>query len=237
MSFKAWTNNFEDLSCLTLDMTKINTKGAFGNTIPILFRDDKGAVHQGLTIYSTYMKHCGSVFGERYSSYTLNIQKYHTPSSLFTKDGEKVRDPTEDDENALFVFVEKAQEHLANLIKNELRKGTIQETGPGKRCDNATAKLYTKNIGFLDTPIQRTVKEPTGRFIEIDNPMMRLKLFIKDKNTLLFPPSTFQDNSKDELAQSGIPLTTENVVDLIPKRTLVRPVCKLGELEQMIRAL
>lgn len=226
-SFKDWTNNFEDLSCLTLDLAKINTKGSFGPTIPILFKDDKGVIHQGLTLFSTYMKHCGNVFGERYSTYTLNIQKYHTPSTIFTKEGEVIREPTEQDENALFIFVERAREHLAKLIDAEVKKGTIRVVG--KKGDDGGGKLYVKSGEFLDTPMQLTVKEGNGRVVDINNPMMRLKLYTKDKSSLIFLPSAFSDNSKDELSQKGISLTTENVIGLIPKRTMVRPVCKLGD--------
>jgi hypothetical protein len=221
-SFKVWTRNFEDLSCLSLDLNKINVKGTFGPTIGIVFTDDKGNKHQGLNLYSGYEKQCGDTYGEKYKTYSINIQRYHSPLSLFTKENEIIREPTESDASVLFACIEKIRERMIDLVNAEVTAGTIRSTGNKK--DDGAGKLYVKSTDFTGTEYT----QQNGRSVEMLNPIMRIK--ISNRDGIIFTPQFFSDNSQDELKQKGIPLTIQNAVVLIPKRTLVRPMCKIGEI-------
>jgi hypothetical protein len=184
----------------------------------------------GLTIYSNYEKHCGNVYNETYGYHNINIQKYHTPSTIMSKEGELLREPTAEDISPLFTFIEKLREHMIKLIQLEVEKGMIRLCSD--KSDDGNGKLYVKTLEFTSTPLQYTIKNNTnGRITDIQNPMLRLKLANKDG--LIFKPSDFGDNSIDELKQKNIALTKTNIEELIPKRTLVRPVCKIGDIRAM----
>jgi hypothetical protein len=219
-SFRSWTNNFEDLSCLSLDMSKINTKGSYGPTIPIVFKDANGKFQNGFSIVSLFEKHCGSVHNLKFNSYNFNIQKIHTPTGIIDRETNQIiREAKPEDISPMFVLVEKVKAHIQKLITAELEKGTIRAVS--KKKDDGKGLLYVKVVDFVDTPFQYYTKKSNGSMEEMTNPIMRIT--INSHNKPIFNTNQFIDLSEDDLkSDDKVPLTVDNIEELIPKLTKIK---------------
>jgi hypothetical protein len=226
-SFKNYTKNFTDFKCITLDFDKINTKSTYGATVPIIFTDDRGKSTRGLTLLTNDdEKHCSNVYGERYSSYSINIQQIHSPLSLRDREGRVLREAVDSDYSQLFKCVAGLKNHLKNLMDTAIKQGIVRDSNA--EDDDGKGKVYVNSLAFTESPIQYKTRTPAGKMVAIDNPIMRLRLHTTTPT--LLNGNVFWDNSGDELTvPPGTPLTTDNASMLIKPRTLVQLLLKLSE--------